>query len=173
MIDPVLAGEWQRVNRDVSRIMAQGSLAGEVPTRIHTRETDAGGAPELSHAFTKWIGQICSCGRPAQCAVGCRAERFDEHLAACEPACLPETQRFYKSRHRSDPARLKKCLRMVRRIDPKAHDLLYCLLVLHMGWHETMNKLNSDNLSRGKPERSEAEFLVLGLSAGSMLSVAY
>jgi hypothetical protein len=172
-LNAVLAAEITRTNRDVSRILAQSTLASEVPIRIHSRDTDSGGAPEFHQTFVRWVGSICTCGKPAQCAPGCRADRPDEHTADCEPACPTENARFHASDHKSRPNRLKRALRQLRRIDPKAHDAIYMLLVLGYSWHETLARLNSDNVSRGKDAMSQADFLVLTIAGGSLLTAAY
>lgn len=168
-----LAAETTRINRDLSRILAQSTLGSEVPLRIHSRETDSGGAPELHQAFVKFIGTICNCGRGSVCAPGCRAERFDEHTADCEPACPKDNVRFHASDHKSRPNRLKRALRQVRRIDPRAHDLLYLCLVLGYSWHDARAKMNESNTQRGKPEYSEPDFLILAIAGGSLLTAAY
>lgn len=172
-MNATLVAESRRVNRDLDRVLSQGSLADEVPLRLHSRETDGGGAPEFHEAFVRWIGTICHCGRAAQCAPGCRAERYDEHTAACEPACPTEGSRFRASDHKSRPQRLKKALRQVRRIDPRAHDLLYIRLVLGYTFHGALEKLNTDNLSRGKSEMTEADFVIASIAAGSLLAASY
>lgn len=172
-MNAVLAAEIQRTNRDISRILAQSTLASEAPIRIHSRDTDSGGAPEFHHTFVRWVGSICTCGKPAQCAPGCRADRPDEHTADCEPACPSDNARFHASDHKSRPNRLKRALRQLRRIDPKAHDAIYMILVLGYSWHDALARLNSDNVSRGNEEYSEADFLALTLSGGSLLTAAY
>lgn len=172
-MNDVLTIETARVNRDMQRILMQSTLVGESPVRIHSRDTDAGGAPELHPGFVRWIGAICSCGRGPVCAAGCRAARPDEHTKDCEPGCPSDTTRFVASKHKSSPTRFKRALRQLRRIDPKAHDAWYLLAVLGYSWHEALAKLNSDNVSRGKPEFSESDFLVLTLAGGSLLAAAY
>lgn len=172
-MNDVLVAETRRVNRDVNRILGQSTLGSEAPLRIHSRDTDAGGAPELHPQFLRWIGVVCTCGRPAQCAPGCRAERPDEHTADCEPACPSETARFRSSDHKSRPNRLKRALRQLRRIDPKAHDAIYLLTVLGYSWHAALERLNADNARRGHPEYSEHDFLILTIAGGSLLTAAY
>lgn len=172
-MNATLAAESRRVNRDLDRILSQGSLADEVPLRLHSRETDSGGAPEFHEKFVHWIGIVCWCGRGPVCAPGCRATRFDEHTAACEPGCPTENARFRASDHKSRPQRLKKAIRMVRKVDPRAHDLLYLRLVLGFTFHGALEKMNASNVSRGKPEMTEAEFVIASIAAGSMLAAAF
>lgn len=172
-MNSTLAAESRRVSRDMSRILAQSTLASEVPVRLHSRETDSGGAPEFHPAFTRWLGAICSCGRGPVCAPGCRATRFDEHTSDCEPGCSSDSARFRASDHKNRPGRFKRALRQLRKIDPRAHDAWYLLAVLGYTWHEALAKMNTDNLTRGKPEYSESDFLILTIAGGSLLSSAY
>lgn len=168
-----LAAESARITKDLGRIMQQTSIVSEAPLRMTIRDIDAGGAPELSPALLKFIGSVCSCGRPAQCAPGCRAERFDEHLSACEPACPTMTGRFRKSDHKSKPDRLKRAMRSVRRLNPKAYDLLYLVLALGWSFESACSKVNATKVSRGEQEHSPADFAILWVSGASMLTSAF
>lgn len=170
-----LAAEAARIDKDLSRILGQTSVEAETPLRLHVREVDSGGAPDFHPAFLRFLGNltVCHCGRPAQCAPGCRSTRFDEHLPACEPACPTESARFHKSDHKSRPDRLKRALRQVRRLNPKAYDLLYLVLGLHWTYEAAMVKINDSNLRRGDPEHTEADFAVLWVSGASMLAASW
>lgn len=171
-MSPELVAEATRLNRDLGRILRQSTISSEAPMRMTIRDVDAGGAPELSPGLIRWIGPICSCGRIAQCAVGCRAQRYDEHLDACEPACRPDG-RFHASIHKANPNRLKKALRQVRRLNPKAYDFVYLVVALGYSFDQAAAKINADNLTRGKTEQSHAEFAVLWVSGASMLTAAF
>lgn len=168
--------EAKRLNYEVSYILQSGSVAEEVPIRLHSRDTDAGGAPELHPAFLRYLGDtsVCTCGRPAQCAPNCHFNRDHVlgHLDACEPACRAD-DRFHRSTHRVHPNRLKRALRQVRRLNPKAYDLCYMILALHYSFEDATAKLNEDNRTRGQRELSPAEYAVIWVSGASMLSAAY
>lgn len=170
-----LSAEAAKINRDLSRILVQGNAETEAPLRLHSRDIDSGGAPEFHPAFLRWLDDrsVCRCGRPAKCAPGCRATRPDEHLAACERACLRDDMRFRPSIHKASPNRLKRALRNVRRLNPKAYDLVY--LVAGRGWsyEAATARINATNLARGEPEQTSAEFAVLWVSGASMLVGSY
>lgn len=169
-----LAVEGARIARDLSWIMRQQNVSGEVPIKIHLREVDAGGAPELAPALIRFIGPVCSCGRQAQCAPGCRywKDRLLGHLADCEPACQADA-RFHIPARRNHPNRMKRALRQVRRLNPKAYDLVYLVVALHYSLDDARDKINASNLERGKPEMTAEECAVLWVSGGSMLAAAW
>jgi hypothetical protein len=167
-----LAAESARIQRELGRIMRQAPIESEAPLRMTIRDVDAGGAPELSPALVRWIGQVCWCGRDKVCAAGCRATRPDEHLAACEPACRNDV-RFHASTHRNNPNRMKKALRQVRKLNPKAYDFVYLIVAHHMTFDQAAAKINADNISRGQRERTDAEFAVMWVSGASMLGAAF
>lgn len=140
--------EVRYLNREMGRCLAQSSLSDEAPMRIHSRETDAGGAPEWHPQFERWID----------------AER-DE---------TPRSQtKFYEPDHRQHPQRLKRALRQVRKLAPKEYDALYLMIALKYSWHDARIRLNEDNVRRGKPEYSEAEFMILTVSGSSLLLASY
>lgn len=143
-----LPQEVKYLQREMGRVLAQSSLAAEAPMRIHCRETDAGGAPEWHPSFMRWID----------------AERETS----------PRTStRFYESDHKMHPQRLKRALRQVRRLAPREYDALYLMIALHYTWHGARTKMNEDNLRRGHPEYSEAEFLILTVAGSSLLLASY
>lgn len=174
-MSPALEAETKKVNRDLAWMLHQSSLSGEVPLRMTTRELDGGGSPDLSPELVRYIGAICMCGRPGVCAPGCKADPmvWTEHLPSCERGCPTENARFRKSNHKHSPTRMKRALRQVRRIDPKAHDALYLILALGYKWHDALAKINADNASRNKPGYTEAEFVVLTVAGGSLLAASY
>ncbi len=171
-----LVAEGQRINRELHYVLRQGSVAAEVPMRLHSRETDAGGAPEFHPAFIRYLGNatVCNCGRPAACAPNCHfaRDRVLGHLDACEPACGGDT-RFYKSRHKGSPTRLKRALNQVRRLNPKAYDFCYLVLALGFTFEDAADKINSDRLGRGMAEMSHADFAVVWVSGASMVAAAF
>lgn len=170
-MSPDLAGEGQRLAAELNWVMAQATVGGETPMRIHSRDTDNGGYPELHPELLRFLGPICSCGRPGVCATGCRATRYDEHLAECEPPC--GNTRYRDSLRHSSPTRMKRALRQVRRLNPKAYDLVYLVVALHYSWAEATTKLNNDHVSRGRDELTQAEFAVLWVSGASLLTAAF
>lgn len=169
-----LVAEGARLARDLNWIMQQATVVSEVPIRVHAREVDAGGAPELAPQFVKWLGAICDCGRPAQCAPGCRfwKDKYLGHLADCDPACRND-QRFHARDGHGRPNGLKRALRQVRKLNPKAYDLVYLIVALHYSWDDAIARLNADHLSRGRNELSEAEYAVLWVSGASLLTAAF
>lgn len=170
-----LVAEAKRLSRDIARISQQAPVADEIPLRIHGKETDAGGAPEFHPAFLRYIDQgVCSCGRAAICAPNCHflKDRVLGHLRECEPACQADT-RFHASKMHNSPTRMKRALRQVRRLNPKAYDFLYLVVALHYTFDQAAAKINSDNVTRGLPERTDAEFAVLWVSGASMLATGF
>lgn len=170
-----LAAEAQRIARDLAWITRQTTVVAEAPIKIHVpHEVDAGGAPELAPAFMRWLGPICDCGRQAQCAPGCRfwKDKYLGHLADCEPACRRD-ERFHARDGHGRPNGLKRALRQVRRLNPKAYDLVYLIVALHYSWDEAIGRLNADRLSRGGSELSEEEYAVLWVSGASLLTAAF
>lgn len=152
--------EVRWLNREMSRVLAQSSLAAEAPSRIHTRETDAGGTPEWHPSFERWIdaGEACV-------VATCRDTR---HLNPDRQAT-----HFREPDHRMHPQRLKRALRQLRRLAPREYDAMYLMIALGYTWHDAREKLNADNLGRGKPEYTEAEFLVLTVAGSSLLLAGY
>ena len=166
-----LATEATRINRDMDRILSQSRIDDEVPVRIHSRDTDAGGAPELHPAFVRYIGQVCWCGRRAVCDPGCRATRGDEHLSTCEPPCTPGS--FRTSQHKAHPQRLKRAFRQLRTIAPQEYDACWLIAALGFTWHGAMERINTQNVSRGRAEYSEADFTVLTIAGFSKIVAAF
>lgn len=157
-----LAVESRRINRDMDRILQQSRISDEVPVRIHTRETDAGGSPELHEAFIRYIGQVCQCGR--------KADPEDPNDFGCRP---DEERRFHLTRSKMHPQRLKRAFRQLRSIAPREYDACYLIAALGFTWHGALDKLNADNLSRGRDEYSEADFTVLTIAGFSKLTASY
>lgn len=167
--------EANRLARELSFSVRPGEAADEVPMKLHSRETDAGGAPELHPAFLRYVDHgVCTCGRPAQCAPDCRflKDKILGHLRECEPACLPST-RFFTSRHRNSPTRMNRALRTIRALNPKAYDFLFLIVARGYSFEAAAAKINESNAQRGLPERTPAEFAVLWVSGSSMLSSAF
>lgn len=169
-----LVAEANRLSRDLTRIMTQAPAIEEVPLDIHCRDIDGGGAPEFHHEFVRYVGPICNCGRAAICAPNCHfmKDKVLGHLDICEPACRDDT-RFHASKHRNTPTRMKRALRQVRRLNPKAYDFLYLVVALHYTFEQAAAKINADNVIRGQRELSPAEFAVLWVSGASMLTVGF
>jgi hypothetical protein len=153
-------------------IMRQAPVDHESPMRIHSRDTDPGGTLEFHNSFIRYIGAICHCGRARVCAADCRATRFDEHLDTCEPSCI-ESTRFHASDRHNGPTRMKKALRQVRRLNPKAYDLVYLIVALHFSFDDAMAKLNADHVSRGQDELSPDDYAILWVSGASLLTAAF
>jgi hypothetical protein len=155
-----LGGEIKWLNREMGRVMAQSTLRGEVPVRIHSRETDGGGSPEWHPAFERWIdaGEACD-------VLTCRELRHTH----------PERSqaRFREPDLKMHPQRLKRALRQLRRLAPREYDALYLMVALGYTWEDARSKINADNLTRGKDEYSEAEFLILTVSGSSLLLASY
>ncbi len=167
--------EGQRLSRELDIVLWKSPVGSEVPRRLHTREIDGGGAPEFHPAFLRWLDSgVCRCGREAQCAPGCRwaKDHVLGHLRDCQPACKDD-MRFHASRHEQAPNRMKKALRSLRRLNPKAYDFVYLVVALHYTFHDAADKINMSNLQRGKPEQSISEFAVLWVSGASLLTAAY
>jgi hypothetical protein len=165
-----LAIEASRLNKQIASIMGQAPLSDEVPIRLHSKEVDAGGAPEFSQAFLRYIDRdVCTCGRSAICSPNCRfnQDHILGHLSDCEPACRADT-RFHASTHKNHPNRMKKALRSLRRLNPKVYDFAYLILALHMTFEQAAVRVNETKLARGESEISHAEFAVMWLSAASM-----
>jgi len=168
-----LAAEAARINRGMEHVFAQSRIGDEVPVRMTIRDVDAGGAPELNPALIRYIGAICTCGRAAVCDPSCRATRGDEHLSICEPACRPNNHRFYASSNKAHPQRLKRAFRLLRQIAPKEHDACWLIAALGFTWHGALERMNTDNVSRGQEPYSEAEFTVLTIAGFSKLVAAF
>ena len=142
-----LGQEVKRLNREMAMVIRHDPFAPSVPIRIHSRETDAGGAPEWHPAFSKWID----------------AERD----------LTKRSDRFYESDKKQHTSRMKRALRQLRRLAPKEHDAMYLMIALGYTWYGALAKMNDDNVARGKPEYTEAEFLVLTVSGSSLLLASY
>ncbi len=167
-----LMAEGLRVNRLVERTLRQATIVEEVPLRLHSRDIDSGGAPEFHPAFMRLLEQgVCTCGRPAECAPGCRFinDRFLGHLDACQPACPRDDHRFHQSIHKNNPNRLNRTFRQLRRLNPKAYDLVFLIVGRGYSWENATAKLRADDISRGHEPRTDLEFGVLYISGASML----
>lgn len=173
---PELVAEGLRLGRQISRLSTQPLVveaAAEVPIRIHSPEFE-GEALAFHREFLRHIGAICTCGRAAICVAGCWfiKDKALGHLPECEPACRPE-DRFRSSVNRNHPNRLKRALRQVRALNPKAYDFVFLIVARHYSFDAAMSKLNDDAVTRGLPERTPGEFAVLWVSGASMLTAAY
>jgi hypothetical protein len=142
-----LPQEIKWLNREMNRVLAQSTPSAETPIRIHSRDTDAGGAPEWHTSFERWID-----------AKRDMTKRQD---------------RFYESDQKTHPQRLKRSLRQLRRLAPREYDAIYLMVALGYTWHRAMSKINDDNLTRGKAEYTEGEFLILTVSGSSLLLAGF
>lgn len=169
-----LVTEAERLSGDLWRAMVRAPLAGETPMRIHSKDTDAGGAPELHPAFLKYLGPVCRCGRAAICAPTCHflKDRVLGHLPECEPACRDDN-RFHPSRMQPSPTRMTRALRTVRRLNPKAYDFLFLVVARHYTFEQAAAKINDDNARRGQPELSLAQFAVIWVSGAGLLAASF
>lgn len=169
-----LVAEGHRIARELAWIIARNTVASEVPIKLHVRDTDAGGAPELHPQFQRWVGAICFCGRAAVCASGCRffKDKALGHLSDCEPACRADG-RFHTPDRKLHPNRMKRALRQLRRLNPKAYDLVYLIVALNYPWDDAVARLNADHLRRGRAEMTDAEYAILWVSGASLLTAAF
>jgi hypothetical protein len=169
-----LVAEAERLSEDLWRAMVRAPLAGEVPVRIHSKDTDAGGAPELHPAFLRYLGPVCRCGRAAVCTPGCHflKDRVLGHLPECEPACRDDT-RFHPSRMQASPTRMTRALRIVRRLNPKAYDFLFLVVARHYTFEQAAAKINESNRSRGQRELTDAQFAVMWVSGAGLLAASF
>lgn len=154
--------------------MVQAPLSGEVPTRLHSRDTDAGGGPAFHPAFLRYIDQgVCRCGRAAICVANCRflKDKVLGHLPECEPACRDDG-RFHASRRQNSPTRMTRALRTLRRLNPKAYDLCFLIVARHYTFEQAIEKLNDSNRTRGLAEMTPAQYAVIWVSGASLLSAA-
>lgn len=170
-----LVAEAAHINVGLSRMMQLAPAVDEAPVRLHSHDVDAGGAPELHPAFIRWLGSLCTCGRAAICDPNCRfmKDKVLGHLSTCEPACNGGGTRFRASNNRNHPQRMRRALRQVRRLNPKAYDLVYLVVARHYTFEAAIARLNADNEARGLPQRSDAEFGVLWVSGAAMLTSAF
>jgi len=155
-----LGQEVRWLNREMARVMAQSTVAAEAPSRIHSRETDAGGAPEWHPSFEKLIdaGEACDVST-------CRDTRHARAALGIS--------KFHEPDLKMHPQRLKRALRQLRRLAPREYDALYLMIALGYAWEDARAKINTDNLSRGKPEYSPAEFLIITVAGASLLLASY
>lgn len=170
-----LVTEANRLSRTLNENMRHSSVAAEVPLRIHSIETDAGGAPEFHPAFLRYIDQgVCTCGRPPVCAPNCHfmKERALGHLRDCEPGCRPQTQ-FRGTGHRNSAGRMKRAMNQVRKLNPKAYDFVYLIVALHYTFEQAVAKINDDEVRRGRAPKTDAEYAVLWVSGASMLATGF
>lgn len=120
--------------------------AGEVPLRLHGRDTDDGGNPDFHPAFVSYIGYL-------QCAV-----------PSC-PSCRRERSKLHNRANRDGRSRATKALRKVRRVSPKEYDAVYSVCVLGFSIPETAARFNRNNELKGYPERyTDAGVTILVLS---------
>ena len=169
-----LALEAARLSEDLWRAMVQAPLAGETPMRIHSKDTDAGGAPELHPAMLRYLGPVCTCGRAAICVPNCHflRDKVLGHLDECEPACRADN-RFYSSKRQSSPTRMTRALRTVRRLNPKAYDLCFLIVARHYTFEQAVAKLNEDYRTRGQAEMTPAQFAVVWVSGAGLLAASF
>lgn len=120
--------------------------SGEVPLRIHSRDTDTAGNPEFHPAFVSYVGHL-------ECAD-----------AACGE-CRHERARLHNRANRNNRSRATKALRKVRKVAPKEHDAVYSVCVLGLSIAETAERFNANSAAKGYPERyTEAGVTILVLS---------
>lgn len=169
-----LATEGRRLHREVARILEHAPVGMEVPVRIHGRDIDGGGGPAFHPEFLRYIDQgVCGCGRVAVCAPECRwaKDHILGHLPECQPACTDG--RFHASNHRNSPTRMKRAMRQVRKLNPRAYDFVYLVVALHYPFEVAAAKLNQDNALRGLRQRTLAEYAVLWVSGASLLVASF
>lgn len=168
---PISAAEPVSFPPDVLRSTAQWirhftlSWHSEIPMQLHTREIDAGGAPELDQDFVNWIERPCNgrswCSKPTCEIVG----RHRCH----DMKCSHSVNRIVDPRHRTHRA-----FRRLRRAAPREFDTVYMLCARALSFQEVAAALTERAIRLGKPERySDGSVLVLAVSAIDKLSKWY
>lgn len=168
-----VAVELTRLERGLARITMSTNEWLEVPQKLHSYETDAGGAPELHPELVRFIGQICSCGRQGVCAVGCRWSRDSsaKHLPDCDPGC--PTERMHTSRHHPDRHRLKRALRQLRAIAPAEFDAVNLIVTRKLSPEAARQQINAGRNARSQPSYSPQDFLILMIAGTDKLIAAF
>lgn len=121
--------------------------SGEVPMRIHGRDTDDGGNPDFHPEFVNYIGYL-ECSQP-----GC-AE------------CAKERSKLHNRANRDGRSRATKALRKVRRVAPKEFDTVYSICVLGMSPSATAERFNANAIAKGYPERYRTSDVIVLLYSG-------
>lgn len=116
----------------------------ETPTRIHSREVDAGGAPDWHPEFARWIDR------------GAEEGGKDRHGRQIRPRITNPDLRL----------RTTRAFRKLRRKNAREYEVLYRTVVKRHTITETMDWLNERAIRNDKPERySELEVQILLWSA--------
>ena len=152
-----LSGELLKLQRGLSRIVAQSSAVDEVPIRIHSREIDAGGAPEWHPEFLKYLEWSCNCTGSA-------------HDPTC-PALRPT--RYRASNHKMHRHRLQRALRQLRIIAPAECDIVTLIVKHGLTYEQARDRINEGRNRRSQKSYSHDEFLILTIAGCSKLIASY
>lgn len=170
-----LADEFVRVTRTMAeRLSRQGQMVDETPIRIHSHETDAGhglGGPRFSAEFLRYIGAICDCNRPPQCAPGCRADRSNamRHLDDCDKGCP-----HYKFRPamtaKRNPLGLSRAFRQLRAAAPAEFDITYLVWSRGLAFIDARDQINTGRYARGQEAYTDHEITCLYIAGTSKVA---
>lgn len=104
---------------------------GEIPSKIHSRDIDAGGAPEWTSEFRRWI------------------ERTEDEVHG-------QRRRTYAPRNDDARLRTTRAFRKLRAKNPREYEVLYRTVVLRHSLPETAIWLTERAIRNDKPERYSA-----------------
>jgi hypothetical protein len=167
-----LTAEVSRLEKGLARITMSSSEWMETPMRIHSKDTDAGGAPELAPEFVRWVGQVCSCSRKRVCATGCRASLDGgRHLSDCDPGC--PHQSFRASQNHADRHRLKRALRQLRSIAPAEFDIVNLIVTRGLSPDQARARINESRAARAQASYSPFEFAILTIAGTAKLLASF
>jgi hypothetical protein len=109
----------------------------EVPLRIHSRDTDGGGAPQWHQDFARWLD-------------GASNQTNDRRWAE----------------HREPRVKATRAFRKLRKFAPREYEVVYRTAILGIPFPETIDWLNMRAIRNNKPERYDTDAALMLLIGG-------
>lgn len=164
-----LAIETRRLNQQVWRMLwHSGSLAAEIPLRIHSADIDPGGSPEFHPRFLAYLRD----------SGACFCDEFDAdgnpRPHTCDRRFEDKPARFRGSRGEAHPRRLKRALRQLRLIAPyDQYHLVFLMVSRGWEWTQARDHVNSNRAARLEAPLSDTDTVVMMIAGFDMLTAAW
>ena len=152
-----ITAEMAKLQKGITRIVAQSSANDEVPMRIHSRDIADDGSPAFHKDFLAYLEFTCRCPESG-------------HLDGCGALRPP---RFRTSNHKMHRHRLQRALRQLRFIAPAECDIATLIVKHGLSYDQARVRINEERNRRSQPSYGHDEFFVLTIAACSKLIASY
>lgn len=165
-----LAAEVRSLNRGLARMRwgDPDAYAASVPLRLHQRELDGGGGPDLAPQFIAWLADAGVCM--------CEPRESDGYMVMrhyCDRKVLERGPKFRIGAPRMHARRLNRALRQLRLIAPAEYDALFLVFARGYTATQAQEKINGGRLERGQDPYTDDDFAILLVAGAGKLTAAW